>query len=264
MSGLKRPPPRIGGVYEASSAPKSKAKEDANARTKEDANAKTKEDANATTEPQGKAYVEKLKKILNMIKGIAQKNKQKDEAAAELQEVVKAMKKNQEIEKKRQPDNHSDIMSAIHLLIKEVNEVKEAVKAPKTYAQAAALTTKELKKPQLSPEKKTPLEQAKKERALYEMKINMTKASTETNKLISSSPPKDITARMQKVINGRSPEDKPIILGVNRLGTTALKLHFRKKEDAAKAKSLDVDWGQAYEGPEAEMYTGRIEARSDI
>ena len=83
------------------------------------------------------------------------------------------------------------------------------------------------------------------------MKINTTKASTETNILISSSPPKDVTARIQKVINGCSPEDKPIILGVNRLGTTALKLHFHTKEDAAKAKSLDVNWGQAYEGLEA-------------
>jgi hypothetical protein len=35
------------------------------------------------------------------------------------------------------------------------------------------------------------------------------------------------------------------------LGTTALKLHFRTKEEAAKAKSLNADWGQAYEGLEA-------------
>ena len=140
-------------------------------------------------------------------------------------------------------------MGMIHLLVKEVKEVKEAVKTPKTYAQAAASTSNDTKRPQLSPEKKQQLEQAKKERALYEMKINTT--STETNKLISSSPPKDVTARIQKVINECSPEDKPIVLGVNRLGTTALKLHFRTKEDAAKAKSLDVDWGQAYEGLEA-------------
>src|SRR5579859_5782162 len=83
------------------------------------------------------------------------------------------------------------------------------------------------------------------------MKINTTKASTEMNILISSSPPKDVTAKIQKVINGCSPEDKLIILGVNRLGTIALKLHFRTKEDAAKSKSLNVDWGQAYEGLEA-------------
>src|SRR5579859_205477 len=112
MSGLKRPLSRIGGVNKASSALKSKAKEDtnsktkgnasgktkedANTRTKEDTNVKTKEDKNMTIEPQGEAYVEKLEKILNMIKGIAQKNKQKDEATAKLQEFIKAMKKDQE------------------------------------------------------------------------------------------------------------------------------------------------------------------------
>jgi len=105
MSGLKRPPSRMGSVNEASSAPKLKTKEDANTKTKENANAKTKEDPNtktkedtnvktkedtnvktkedasATTEPsklQGGTYVEKLEKTLNKIKGIAQKNKQKD------------------------------------------------------------------------------------------------------------------------------------------------------------------------------------------
>ena len=104
MSGLKRLPSRMGSVHEASSAPKSKTKEEANtktkenanAKTKEDTNVKTKEDANATIELsklQGETYVEKLEKILNKIKGIAQKNKQKDEAATKLQEVIKAMKK---------------------------------------------------------------------------------------------------------------------------------------------------------------------------
>src|SRR5579859_6196140 len=96
-------------------------------------------------------YVRKLEKILNMLKGIRQKSKQKDEAIAKLEEVIKAMKKDQGAEKKKQPDNYLDIMSTIHLLAKEVNKVKEAVKAPKTYVQAAASTTNILKKPQLSP-----------------------------------------------------------------------------------------------------------------
>jgi Arginine methyltransferase-interacting protein, contains RING Zn-finger len=143
-----------------------------------------------------------------------------------------------------------DIMNAIHLLAKEVNEVKEAVKAPKTYAQVAASTTNNLKKPQLSPEKKNQLEQAKKERSLYEITINTKNASAETNKSLSTSLAKDVTAKLQKVINRGEPEGKPVLLGINRLGTTALKLHFRTKEEAAKAKALGIDWSQAYEGLE--------------
>lgn len=52
----------------------------------------------------------------------------------------------------------------------------------------------------------------------------------------------------QRVINERSPQDKPIVQAVNTLGTTTLKLHFRSKDEATKIRSLNVDWDQAYEG----------------
>jgi hypothetical protein len=55
MSGLKRPPSRMGSTSKVSSAPKPKTKEGANTTTE-------------SSEPHGANYVEKLEKILNMFK----------------------------------------------------------------------------------------------------------------------------------------------------------------------------------------------------
>jgi hypothetical protein len=56
----------------------------------------------------------------------------------------------------------------------------------------------------------------------------------------------------QKAIDEQSGTgEKPKIQGVRTVGTSAVKLHFRSKEDAAKTRALDIDWSHAYEGLKA-------------
>jgi hypothetical protein len=76
----------------------------------------------------------------------------------------------------------------------------------------------------------------------------MRETRTETRELLTTGARDDIKATFQRVINERSPHDKPIVQAVNTLGTTTLKLHFRSKNEAAKIRSLNINWDHAYEG----------------
>jgi len=138
---------------------------------------------------------------------------------------------------------------------KEITEVKASITAGSkpTYAETVSSspisnTTPNIKANMLSPEEKHKLEREKKDRALYEITLTMRDATAETKQTLKSDKRDDIKAAFQKFINERSPHDKPIIQAINTLGDTTLKLHFRSKEEAAKIRSLNVNWSQAYDG----------------
>ena len=107
------------------------------------------------------------------------------------------------------------------------------------------------KKTFITPEKKQELEKAKKKRKQYELTINMKKSSPQTLESIHKTKAKDITARFQKAINNSIKQnDNPKIAGISRVGNAMLRLQFRTKENAQRAREADIKWEDAYDGAE--------------
>jgi len=198
--------------------------------------------------------LEELDEICKALKVMKLKAEDRNNLAARLTKVIEKMKSEQdEEETKPKQSQFEQLTNMFQEIMKEVKEAKVAVSstAKLTYAQAAATPPVDQKKTFITPEKKQELEKAKKERKQYELTINMKKSSPQTLESIRKTNAKDITARFQKVINSSvKQDDNPKIAGISRVGNAMMRLQFRTKEEAQRAREADVKWEDAYDGAE--------------
>jgi hypothetical protein len=211
-------------------------------------------------------HLTELEAILATLRSIQRANKTRTEATDRLEKVIQKMKqegsgKQQVTPTEELKDKYSEILTKmiefseeIKGVRKELTEVKASIAMPQsatsepTYAQITRVSGPKVKPNMLSMEEKHKLDREKKDRALYEITLSMRETTTETRDLLTTGARDDIKAAFQRVINEQSPQDKVIVQAVNTLGTATLKLHFRSKDEAAKIRSLNINWNQAYEG----------------
>ena len=144
--------------------------------------------------------------------------------------------------------------------IEQLNKTSESIITnieTKTYAQAVATSTLPASSvtPLMTPQKRIQLEEAKKERSERTITVNAISASASTKETIRMTHPKDVTSKLQAIIDAVSDLDtKPVIRAINKLGTpvSAIRMQFRTKEEATAIRDmkLKLKWNDAYPGLE--------------
>src|SRR5579859_5007136 len=123
---------------------------------------------------------------------------------------------------------------------------------PKSWAQVTATPTPmpspATGQPAMVTEKKQQLKKARKERAQYEVTLTTSGAPASTNQIIASTPYKDITERLQKIVDKASLPDTPQLQGVNKLGRDTVRVQVKTSEGAKAIKNANIDWNEAYTG----------------
>ena len=128
----------------------------------------------------------------------------------------------------------------INLLTKE---------GPRSWAQVAATPPlMDAKRSTIATEKKQQMEKARKERSQYEVTLTISDAPDTTNEILASTPHKDITERLQRIVDEAALPEKPKLQGVNKLGREMIRVQVRTTEGAKAMKSANIDWNEAYPG----------------
>src|SRR5579859_700767 len=131
---------------------------------------------------------------------------------------------------------------------KAIDTISKTNQLDKTWAQVAATPHPGTKYPAMVPEKKQQLEQARKERAQYEVTLSADDAPPSTNEVIATTHAKDITAHLQKFVDKANLLSKPKVQGINRLGRKAIWLQMKTAQGAKEVKEANINWNEAYNG----------------
>jgi hypothetical protein len=117
---------------------------------------------------------------------------------------------------------------------------------PKSWAQkAAAVPPSAAKQP--APMKQH-FQEARKDRSQYEVTLTTSDAPASTHESIKSTPHKDISDRLQKMIDKATLPGKPQLEGVNKLGRDIIRMRAETKEGAKTIKEANINWDNAYPG----------------
>jgi hypothetical protein len=117
---------------------------------------------------------------------------------------------------------------------------------PKSWAQmVAAPPPSATKQPAAM---KQHFQEARKDRSQYEVTLTTSDAPASTHELIKSTPHKDISDRLQKMIDKATLPGKPRLEGVNKLGRDIIRMRVETKEGAKTIKETGINWDDAYPG----------------
>jgi hypothetical protein len=78
--------------------------------------------------------------------------------------------------------------------------------------------------------------------------LSTSDASASMNEVITSTPYKDITERLQKTVDKATLPDKPQLQGANKLGRDRVHVQVKTSEGVKAIKDANIDWNQAYTG----------------
>ena len=117
---------------------------------------------------------------------------------------------------------------------------------PKSWAQKVAAEPPSAAK-QPAPMKQY-FQEARKDRSQYEVTLTTSDAPASTHELIKSTPHKDISNCLQKMIDKATLPGKPQLEGVNKLGRDIIRMRAETKEGAKTIKEANINWDNAYPG----------------
>ena len=113
---------------------------------------------------------------------------------------------------------------------------------PNSWAQVAATPSPPAAvQSKVATEKKLQLEKARKERTQYEVTLTTSDAPASMNKVIASTPYKDITEHLQKTVDKATLPDKPQLQGVNKLGRDRVHIQVKMSEGVKAIKDANIN-----------------------
>jgi hypothetical protein len=117
---------------------------------------------------------------------------------------------------------------------------------PKSWAQmAAAAPPPAAKQPAAT---KQQFQEARKDRSQHEVSLTTTNAPASTHELIKTTPHKDISDRLQKMIDKANLPGRPQVEGVNKLGRDIIRIRAETKDGAKTINEASINWNDAYPG----------------
>ena len=156
------------------------------------------------------------------------------------------------MEKTLETDQTNTATARFDSIEQKIEELKTMITTERTWAQVAASSaptnTTPQAKPTMTPEKRLQLEEARKERARYEVTLTANSATEEVKNLIAKQHPKEIKNQCQKAIEAADTPGNPTIIGINKLAKDTIRLQLKTPDEAEQLRKAQIDWNIAYNG----------------